>query len=230
MRYGQYHWSMNIDDARRQAELGDGNNRPEEIILVPGLLEPAFAMVPLRWSLRNHCRYVECWRDRCVFRNLEHSVDRMVERISGDPVAGNAIGIVTHSFGDWIVRAAIARSPSHRVTALVSLAPLMRFGFLTGLLSAITGDWIPEVAVIMDRDRASANADCDSEVRRLVLWSGVDESLRSVDLSHVKNLEARHVLATHLSIPLQPNVHHAVADFLFGLQGCPAVSVDSGIE
>ncbi|PHQ37153.1 hypothetical protein CEE69_02025 [Rhodopirellula bahusiensis] len=159
---------------------------------------------------------MECWQDRCIFRDLDRSVDRMVKRISGDREAGKSIGVVTHSFGDWVVRAAIARAPEHRVTTLVSLTPLMRFGFLTGLLSVVSGNRIPEVTVIMDPDRASANADCDSNVRRLVLWSWIDESLRSVDLSHVSNLEARRVAATHLSIPLQPNVHHAVADFMFG--------------
>lgn len=189
--------------------------RFQEIILIPGLLEPRFAMWPLRWSLRNDCDHVECWRDRLAFRRLESSVNRLAERISGDCDEDGAIGIVTHSFGDWVARAALARQPNHRVTALVSLAPVMRAGLLPSLAYVLTRNLIPEIAVIMDASRASANLDCDSQTRRLVVWSRLDESLRSVDLTHIKNLQSRRVLATHLSITLQSNVHRMVKEFLY---------------
>lgn len=187
----------------------------KEIILVPGLFEPRFALWPLRSSLRTHCDQVECWRDRIAFRKLEASVNRMADRIAGDPVVDGAIGIVTHSFGDWIARAAIAKQPNHRIRVLVSLAPVMRAGFLPSLLYALTGNLVPEIAVIMDATGASANLDCDPRIRRLVVWSKFDESLRSVELSQFDNIQTRRVFATHFSIAWQPNVVRLVNDFMF---------------
>ena len=139
----------------------------------------------------------------------------MADRFAGDPTSDKPLGVVTHSFGDWVARAAIARQPNHRVKKLISLAPVMRAGFLPWVAYAISGNLIPEIAVVMDADRASSNLDCDSRIKRLVVWSHFDESLRSVDVSHIKNVETRRVMATHLSIALQPNVHRIVSDFMF---------------
>ncbi len=188
--------------------------RPAMVILIPGLLEPRFAMLPLRVSLQRHFDHVECWRDRLAFRHLEASIDRLADQIAGDPEVDGSIGLVTHSFGDWIARAAIARQPYHRVRKLVSVAPVMRAGFLPFLSHMLTGNLVPEIAVIMDRERASANVDCDPRVRRLVIWSRFDESLRRIDLTEIKNLETCQVIATHLSIVMQPNVIRMVSRFM----------------
>jgi pimeloyl-ACP methyl ester carboxylesterase len=187
----------------------------QEIILVPGLFEPRFALWPLRSSLQGHCDQVACWPDRLAFRQLETSVKRMADRIAGDPAVDGSIGIVTHSFGDWVARAALAKQPNHRVRTLVSLAPVMRAGFLPSVLYALTGKLIPEIAVIMDANRASANLDCDSRIRRMVVWSKFDESLRRVDLTQFENVETRLVMATHFSIAWQPNVRRIVREFMF---------------
>lgn len=187
----------------------------QEILLVPGLFEPRFALWPLRRALQSHCEHFEYWRDRLAFRQLDASVDRMAERIAGDSGQQGPIGIVTHSFGDWVARAAIARQPNHRVTTLVSLAPVMRAGFLANTAYALTGKLIPEVAVVNDPERASANLDCDPNIRRMVVWARFDESLRSIDLTHVKNVLTKRVLATHISIAVQPNVLRMVKDYLF---------------
>jgi len=195
--------------------LANTERSPQQIILLPGLLEPRFALWPLRWSLRTHCEQVECWRDRLAFRRVETSVSRLADRIAGDSGVDGPIGIVTHSFGDWVARAAIARQANHRVSTLVSLAPVMRAGFLPTALYALTGNLISEVAVIMDAKRASANLNCDPRVRRLVIWSKFDESLRRVDLEQLQNVEVREVMATHLSIALQPRVHRMVREFMF---------------
>jgi hypothetical protein len=158
---------------------------------------------------------VEPWRDRIVFRSLDDSVNRLAEAISGDANSDGAIGIVTHSFGDWVARAAIAKCTQHRVRAMVSLAPVMRAGFLPSLLYLLTGNLIPEIKVIMNDETASANLDCDGRMRRLVIWSRFDESLRSVPLDHLPNVEVQHVCGTHLSMAWQPNVMSRVNEFLF---------------
>ena len=142
-------------------------------------------------------------------------MDRLANAIAGDADTHGPIGMVTHSFGDWVARAAIAKSPQHRVRAMVSLAPVMRAGFLPSLLYALTGNLVPEIEIIMDRKKASANLDCDDRVRRLVVWSHFDESLRSVPLDHVPNLVVQRVYGTHLSMAWQPNIIRLVNRFLF---------------
>ncbi|TWU49411.1 esterase/lipase family protein [Rubripirellula reticaptiva] len=202
---------MGIDAATgSQASL----QLPERVILIPGLLEPRPFLWPLQGSLARHGFRAECWRDRVVFRNLERSVDRLSAAIAGDANQDGSIGIVTHSFGDWVARAAIAKSRRHRVTAMVSLAPVMRAGFFPSLLYGVTWNLIPEIKIIMNRVDASANLDCDDRVRRLVVWSRFDESLRSVSLDHVRNLQVRRVFATHLTIVCQPNVLKLTRQFL----------------
>jgi hypothetical protein len=185
------------------------------LILVPGLLETGFGFIPLKRSLQKHDVHVEQWRDRIVFRSLESSVDRLAEAISGDASSDGAIGIVTHSFGDWVARAAIAKCKRHRVRALVSLAPVMRAGFLPSVLYLLTGNLIPEIKVIMDKGTASANLDCDHQMRRLVIWSRFDESLRRVPLDDLPNVEVQQIYGTHLSMVWQPNVIYRVNEFLF---------------
>jgi len=186
----------------------------QEILLIPGLFEPCLALWPLGASLRSQCGQVACWRDRLAFRQLETSVKRMADRIAGDPRVDGPIGIVTHSFGDWVARAALAKQPNHRVRTLVSLAPVIRAGFLAGVAHALTGNLIPEVAIVMDANRASTNLDCDRRIRRMVVWSRFDESVQSVDLDQYRHIVTRRVIATHLTIALQPNVHRLVRDFM----------------
>ena len=184
------------------------------IILVPGLLEPRIALWPLKRTLQKRCEQVECFRDRIAFRKLDASIDRLADMLcEGDQE--DSIGIVTHSFGDWVARQAIARTPEHRVTALVSVAPAMRAGLFIYALHLVSRNLIPEVAVIMDAAKASANVDCDDHVRRLVIWAKADECIQSVDLDHIPGIQVQRVLATHLSVILQPRVLKIIENNLF---------------
>ena len=96
----------------------------------------------------------------------------------------------------------------------------MRAGFLASAAYTLSGSLIPEVAVTIDPNRASANLDCDPRIRRMVVWSKFDESLKSVDLTHLNHILTRRVTATHLTIALQPNVHRLVNEFMF--RGSPS--------
>jgi pimeloyl-ACP methyl ester carboxylesterase len=186
----------------------------QELILIPGLLEPRFTFFPLKRSLYRQGEQVRCWHDRLVFRSLDNSVDRLLEAIAGDPDKLGEIALVTHSFGDWIAREALAKSAGHRVTAMVSLAPVMRAGFLPSLLYGVTGNLIPEIRVIMNRELAASHLDCGQVARRLVVWSRFDESLRAIPLDHLSHVQVQRVWATHISIVWQPNVIRLVNDFL----------------
>jgi pimeloyl-ACP methyl ester carboxylesterase len=194
--------------------LGPLVDRIRRIILVPGLLEPRVTLWPLKRRLQRRCERVECFPDRIAFRNLDRSIDRLAGMLSeGDQE--DSVGIVTHSFGDWVARQAIARAPEHRVTALVSVAPAMRPGLFIYALYLVSRNLIPEVAVIMDPSKAEANVDCDDQVRRLVIWAKADECVRSIDLHHVQGIEVERVLATHLSVVLQPSVLAKIERNLF---------------
>lgn len=187
----------------------------KRILLVPGLLEPRLLMCPLRYRLRKHFEHVEIWRDRYIFRDVDASVARLSEWIQGDR-CDTSLAIVTHSFGDWVARRAIAQTPSHRVAALVSIAPVMRSGCLVNAFRGVGGGLIPEIAIIADPARASENLDCDRAVGRLVIWANADVGVRQIDLSHLSHMDARRVAATHLSVIVQPNVHSMIEQFLLG--------------
>ncbi|MGI9472274.1 MAG: hypothetical protein ACR2NZ_12105 [Rubripirellula sp.] len=182
---------------------------------MPGLLEPRITLWPLKRVLQRRCERVDYFRDRLAFRDLNSSVSRLAEMLrEGDQE--RSIGIVTHSFGDWIARQAIACTPDHHVTALVSIAPAMRAGLCLYGAHLVSRNIIPEVAVIMDPTKASANIDCDDHVRRLVIWAKADECIRSVELDHIPRIQVQRVLATHLSVALQPKVLKTIETNLFG--------------
>ena len=184
------------------------------IILVPGLFEPRFALAPLRSYLQNRWPRVDVFRDRIAFRDLDQSVARLAAMIAGGDDEQEVIGIVTHSFGDWIARQAIARSAHHRVAALVSLAPAMSAGLLPIGLYCLSGNTIPEIGVLMEPSRALANLDCDRRVHRLVIWAKTDESVRETELHHLPEINVERVVATHLTVIFQPNVMRMIHEFL----------------
>lgn len=187
------------------------------VLLVPGLFEPPLALYPLRNALAKAFPRVTVWRDRWVFRNLDRSVQRIADAISSDAIAGEGakdMAIVTHSFGDWVVRQAIARCTHHRVAALVSIAPAMRAGFLSRLGYLISWKLTPELTVINDRHRVAECLDCDSDLQRLVLWARFDESLRQVALPPSLHTQTECVTATHLTIVLQADVQRRTVKFI----------------
>lgn len=196
------------------AKLGPMAAPIRRIILVPGLFEPCLAMWPLKLALQKRCERVQCFRDRLAFRNLDRSINRLSEMLREDDQEGS-IGIVTHSFGDWVTRQAIARTPEHRVAALVSVAPAIRAGLFLYGLRLVSANLIPEVATIMDAAKASANIHCDDRIRRLVVWAKADECIRSVDLEHIRGIQVERVLATHLSVIIQPNVWKIIENHFF---------------
>lgn len=190
----------------------------DRVLLIPGLMEPRMAMLPLRQRLRKRGLQADIWRDCYAFRNVQWSINALLEQI--DTQSGStSIAIITHSFGDWVARKAISRADNHRVGALVSLAPVMARGCIPTAMHYVGGDFIPEIRIIADREQAPAALNCDPGLRRLVLWAAIDLAVRSIDLSDLPNTEVQRVAATHLSIVLQPGVHRMIERFLFPVTG-----------
>lgn len=183
------------------------------ILLIPGLLEPRLAMWPLQHHLRKHWDHVEIWRDRYIFRDVDASVARLADWIQDDR-SDTRLAIVTHSFGDWLARRAIAQTPNHRVAALASIAPVMRSGCVINAIHYLGGDFIPEIAIIANPSRASENLNCDPSIRRMVIWARIDLGVRAIDLRQLAHVQTHRTAATHLSIIMQPNVHGLIERFL----------------
>ena len=171
-------------------------------------------MLPIKLSLRNTARSVEIWRDDLVFRTLDQSVDRLRVAIEQHAQEGKSLAIVTHSFGDWVVRQALAGISHHQVDALVSVAPVLAASPLARVLNVVGGRGISEVPVMADALRAAENSVLDPKIRRLVIWAAVDAWVQRATIADATNLDVSRFWATHLSVIMQPNVHRLVREFL----------------
>gem|GEM_PF-1599408 len=183
------------------------------VLLVPGLLEPRWFLLPMKLALGRQDRTVEIWRDHRACRSLEQSVDRLRIAIMQQQDADGSIGIVTHSFGDWVVRQAVAGLPQHSIEAIVSVTPVVTASSFGKLLHRLVGDRVSEASVMADSSLAAQNIAMDVSIRRLVIWAAFDLFVKRIDLPATENLDVRHYLATHLSTVVQPNVHRLIRDF-----------------
>ncbi|TWT92544.1 hypothetical protein Pla100_45620 [Neorhodopirellula pilleata] len=199
----------------------------DRILLIPGLLEPRSAFWPLKRRLQRYPVEVEVWRDRYVFRDTEASIERLAQRI-GDLSDTGRYGLVTHSFGDWVARQAIARTPDHRVNALVSIAPVMACGIIPRAIHLVSGNLVPEIRIIANTELASKSLDCGVRLddgvhqhaatpRRMIIWAACDLGVRRLDVSHLSGVVVHRVAATHLSVVMQPNTHRLIESF-FGFK------------
>ncbi|WP_345322421.1 hypothetical protein [Novipirellula rosea] len=194
--------------------LADSRCDIEKVLLIPGFCEPAAFLWPLKLSLQQNCDDVQLWNDRMIFRNLEKSVARLTSELQAQRSSGS-IALVTHSFGDWVARRAIAASRSHHVSALVSIAPVMQAGIVPDLLHLATGNLIPEIAVMGDPVRANCDASVDASVRRLVIWASMDLYVRPVEIDEHPNASIHHLIGSHLTVAMQPNSLQLISQFLF---------------
>jgi hypothetical protein len=186
----------------------------DRVILVPGLLEPNALFWPLSYVLKGRGARVEYFADRIIFRNPERSVARLAASLDAED-SSRSIAIVTHSFGDWVARQAIARTANTRTAALVSVAPVMQAGWVTRGMRLVSRDLIPELNIITDPQQSAQQLDCGGSLRRLVIWAKADIWVRPVPLDHVSNVGVQCVAATHLTAIAHPNVLKMIQAFLF---------------
>ncbi|MGV3485706.1 MAG: hypothetical protein ACO1RT_14915 [Planctomycetaceae bacterium] len=170
---------------------------------------------PLRFALAGVCSpNAAIWRDSIVGRDLDASIDRLRDEMIRQQSEGGRTAIVTHSFGDWIVRQAIADFSQPPISALVSIAPLMSASPIGRVLRLVSGRCISEVPIMADASRAGVHVAVDSRIRRLILWAAVDAWVRPFAIDEQENLTVRYCCGTHLSLVLQPNVQRFICRFL----------------
>jgi len=197
--------------------MTSGKRNSFRFICLPGLLEPHFAFARLKHALADQADSIEIFPDRIVGRDLTDSVDRLAEMIRVDQtgeVMRSPIVLITHSFGDWVARQAIARQPRHRVTALISIAPAMQPGWVLHAFDVMTAWMIPEMRVIMDPARSTASLEADAVVARLILWAKADIIVRPIACEAMRAFEIKNLPGTHLSIVMQTNTIDAIKAFL----------------
>lgn len=184
----------------------------DPVLLVPGLFSPRWLMWPLERSLRKAGFRAEIWDEASVFGRLETSIARLRQRLDRLIEAGSC-GVVTHSFGDWLVRKVIADECPEAVASLVSLAPVMSASVAAKAVAPL-GAVAPEIDVLADARRASEALVLPDSIRRLVVWPTIDPWVQRV--TELPGAEQHVVVGTHNSIVFQPGLHRLVIDHLRG--------------
>jgi len=191
--------------------MGDDNLPLERILLVPGFMSPGWMFAPLHRALGDSFPSVEVWDHPTVFDEPARIVAALANELRN---ANQRIGIVSHSFGDWIVRGAIAQSKTKDVGKLISICPVTTSVPTARLLRKVSLDVTPELQLMCDEFRSSASLDFNSSIDHLVLWATFDVFVFKPSPWPREETEHRSVLGTHNSILFQPNIWQVVRDFL----------------
>lgn len=205
---------MGMEKSSAAANLSVDKVRLDRIVLVPGFCEPRWLLWPLKTALSDCADCVEIWHDDLVHRKLERSIDKLHDAFAIWNRDHQRVAVVTHSFGDWITRQALARSQQHPVHAIASIAPIIAASPIAKVIRCLGGNWISEVPVMANRERASEFATVSPEVRRLIIWGAADPWVRPYPFAESVNQKVEHVYATHITVVLQPAIHRSVRRFL----------------
>lgn len=188
------------------------NRFPLHIIVVPGLFSPRWLMVPLRRGLEREFETVEIWDHPKWIGEIPTCCDALAQRLiqmeRSVPTA-----IISHSFGDWIVRDTLANRIVRRPTHLVSLAPVVTDNPAAKFAGRLIGDRIDEIAIMRNPALAGRNLMIPPDVRHLAMWPRIDPWIQHRAYRSPQTIECN-VWATHNSIPLQPKIWSMISKFL----------------
>ena len=152
---------------------------------------------------------VSIWDDASVFGDLDESIGRLRSRL-GEYEHG--LGVVTHSFGDWLFRQSVAEDAC-AVATLVSLVPVMTSSLAARLVRPL-GAFLPEITVMASDQRAGDAMQTPAGIDRLVVWSRFDPWVRRVDTRGFRSTRSIVVAGSHNTVLWQPSVHALVAAHL----------------
>jgi len=187
---------------------------PEEVLLIPGLFS-------MRWSLWLMCRRlrtvlpsVAIWDWPKVFADLQETVGQLADLLNEKSHKGRTLGLVTHSFGDWIARQAIAGADKPRIARVVSIAPVVTYVPIADRLNLLTQNTIPELQVMSNAQRAGELLPLDPTIEHLVIWAKWEWFVtRPSDWPSEETVHEA-IRGTHMSVVFQPAVWHRVARHL----------------
>ena len=190
---------------------------PQRVLLIPGLFYPRWMLLPLRHTLRKSGFDAEAWNVDAVTAPLPPVITRLtsdIERFAAE--ASSPIGLVTHSFGDWLARMALAELPEGTIDRIASLVPVVTDSPAAKLARPVLGRYLPPIDVISNRQTAEQGTPLPPRIRRLVVWARADLLLRQPPPARDENTIERHVWATHNLLLAHPGVHRMVRSFLHG--------------
>lgn len=189
------------------------NKIPLHAVIVPGLFSPRWMVRPMAAYLRRHVAVVDAWDHPVVFGEMDRNVRTVGQYLEHIADRSMPTAVITHSFGDWIMRQAIDRYPEHQVGHWVSIGPVVTDNRSSKWVGRLTGDSIPEIAIMRDAARAGSRTKLPSSVLHLVLWPKLDVWIRRGEYLS-DPVDEIDVWATHNSALFQYGVWRTVRDFL----------------
>jgi hypothetical protein len=179
------------------------------VLLIPGLFSPRWHFWGLRRSLQRSGFDAITWDDSSVFGELETSIARLSACLREHT---GSLGVVTHSFGDWLFRQVAGRGGADNVARLVSLVPVMGASYAARWVAPL-GKLVPELGVMASAERAAAALQTPAEIRRLIVWARIDPWVRRV-AAQCENTHVTVVPGTHNTLLWQPRVHRLIVEHL----------------
>ena len=180
------------------------------VLLIPGLFSPRWHFWGLHRSLRRSGFNAITWDDSSVFGEIETSIATLSEYVRGH---AGGLGVVTHSFGDWLFRQVAARGDAGNVARRVSLVPVMGASAAARLLAPM-GKLAPELGVMASEERAAQALQTPAEIQRIIVWSRIDPWVRRVVAQSFVSTSETVVPGTHNTLLWQPCVHRLVVEHL----------------
>lgn len=184
------------------------------IYLIPGFMSPAWMLYPLQRYLQATFDDVNRWDYPRVFADVNHTVQTLADKL--DRHVDGSVTLVAHSFGDWIVRAALHQMSSASVAALVSVCPVLSAVTAARLATKLTGDMIPELQIMSDPMQAGITVPNHMPIQRSIIWAKAEVFVDRGE-NRPAAVRQRTVFASHNSVLLQPNVWKVIRDELQAL-------------
>lgn len=191
-------------------------SRPDRVILIPGLFSPRWMLVPLATHLRRRFSEVLLWDDPRIFDELERSVRSVGSLLPTSASDSARVAVVSHSFGDWLIRAALQQRNGPPLMQLISISPVTTVVPSIAWLPRSITRRVPELAVMADQQLASIPLQREQCMKQTVIWASIDLLVRREQpFDHPERRQLR-VRGTHNSLVFQPSVWRLVARELSG--------------
>lgn len=183
------------------------------ILIVPGFMSPAWMLRPLASRLRGTYPSVVLWDYPRVFADVELNLAELSAQLDHT----NPHIVITHSYGDWMARAALGIS-EYRPQGMIAISPVVRSVPLIRALPNWLERNVPEFVVMRNEQRAAVNLQPAMEQRRMIYWARgellVDPNLPE----HHRCRRQRFFWGTHNSLLFQPKVWAAIDQDIADLQ------------
>tara|TARA_R110002049_G_scaffold4601_5_gene32348 strand:- start:490274 stop:490804 length:531 start_codon:yes stop_codon:yes gene_type:complete len=164
-------------------------------------MSPAWMMIPLQRYLRTDFDRIIRWDYPRVFSDLDVVTQSLARTIDE---TDDHVSIVAHSFGDWIVRSALAHTDHRDFHRLVSVCPVTTAVPLARRMAPIVGRLASELNVMASVDRAELSIPDHLVIDRSVIWAKLETLVRQ-QITSTRPIREREVWATHNSVLFQPN-------------------------